>query len=61
MNDFQLCLKGKDFKGAGGMGRESSHYIYKQFDKVLNMEKVTGIRVAGKYIDLKSASFETMK
>lgn len=61
MNDFQLCLKGKDFKGAGGMGRESSHYIYKQFDKVLDMEKVTGIRVAGKYIDLKSASFETMK
>lgn len=59
--NFQLRLKGKDFKGTGGMGAISSDYIYEQFDKILDMEKVTGIRVAGQYIDLKSASFETMK
>lgn len=61
LDNFQLLLKGKDFKGTGGMGSVHSECIYEQFDKVLDMEKVTGIRVAGKYIDLKSASFETMK
>lgn len=61
LDNFQLLLKGKDFKGTGGMGSVDSECIYEQFDKVLDMEKVTGIRVAGKYIDLKSASFETMK
>ncbi len=61
VDNFQLRLKGKDFKGTGGMGAISSDYIYEQFDKILDMEKVTGIRVAGQYIDLKSASFETMK
>lgn len=61
LDNFQLLLKGKDFKGTGGMGSVDSECVYEQFDKVLDMEKVTGIRVAGKYIDLKSASFETMK
>lgn len=61
LDAFYLCLKGKDFKDIGGMGNVSSDCIYEQFDKILDVGKVTGIRVAGKYIDLKSLPFEAIE
>lgn len=61
LDTFSLCLKGKDFRNTGGMGNVSSDCIYEQFDKVLDVKKVTGIQVAGQYIDLKSLSYETLE
>jgi len=61
LDSVVLRLGGKDFDGMGGMGNISTDYVYGQFDKVLDLEKVTGTRVAGKYIDLKSVSYDTVK
>ena len=45
----------------GGIGFGEGDYLFAQFDKVLDVEKVTGVRVAGKYIDLKSVSYENVQ
>lgn len=54
LDSIALCLDGKDFDGEGGMGSVGRNHVYGQFDKVLNLEKLTGARIAGKHIDLKS-------
>lgn len=61
LDTVALCLDGKVFDCMGGMGNGGRDYVYRQFDKVLNLEKVTGTRVAGKYIDLKSVPYDTVK
>ena len=61
LDTFTLCLDGKDFDGMGGIGFGEGDYLFAQFDKVLDVEKVTGVRVAGKYIDLKSVSYENVQ
>lgn len=58
LDDVALCLGDEEFDGQGGMGMTGENNIYDQFDKVLDFEKFTGIRVAGKYIDLKSVPYE---
>ena len=60
LDTFALCLDGRDFDGMGGMGYGSESYLFAQFDKILEVDKVTGVRAAGKYIDLKSVSYETL-
>lgn len=43
------------------MGSIGGYNLYDQFDKVLDLEKLTGICVAGKYIDLKDVSYENVQ
>lgn len=61
LDSIALCLDGKDFDGEGGMGSVGRNHVYGQFDKVLNLEKLTGARIAGKHIDLKSVPYDTEK
>lgn len=61
LDTYGLCLGDQDFEGMGGISFGDGDYLFAQFDKVLEMEKVTGVRVAGKYIDLKSASYDTIQ
>lgn len=61
LDTYALCLDAKDFDGMGGMGLIGENNIFAQFDKVLDVEKVTGVRVAGKYIDLKPVSYENVR
>lgn len=61
LDTYALCMDGKDFDGMGGISFGDGDYLFAQFDKVLDMEKVTGIRVAGQYIDLTSVSYETVQ
>lgn len=61
LSTYDLCLDGKDFDGMGGGSSAGKDSLSVQFDKVLDLEKVTGARVAGKYIDLTSVSYETVQ
>ncbi len=54
-----LRLGDKDFDGIGGMGMTGGDVLYEQFDKILDLEKVSGVRVAGKYVDLTAVPYET--
>jgi len=35
--------------------------LFEQFDKILDLEQLSGIRVAGKYVDLTAEPYETSK
>lgn len=61
LDTYDLCLDGKDFDGMGGSSGVGEDYLNAQFDKVLDLDKVTGVRVAEEYIDLKDVSYETVK
>ena len=63
LDTYALCLDDKDFDGMGGIsfGSGDGDYLFAQFNKVLDVEKVAGARVAGQYIDLTSVSYETVQ
>lgn len=61
LDNVAFCLGDEEFDGLGGMGMTTQNNIYDQFGKVLDLEKLTGVRVAGKYIDLKSVAYETVQ
>lgn len=63
LDTYALCLDDKDFEGMGDIsfGSGDGDYLFAQFNKVLDVEKVTGARVAGQYIDLTSVSYETVQ
>lgn len=56
-----LRLGDKDFDGDGGMGMTGGSGLFEQFDKILDLEQLSGIRVAGKYVDLTAEPYETSK
>lgn len=57
---YYLCLDGEDFDGVGGgISTTADDYLDEQFDKVLDLEKVTGARIGGQYIDLTDVSYDT--
>ncbi|MDE6850894.1 MAG: DUF4179 domain-containing protein [Lachnospiraceae bacterium] len=58
LDSFSFCLGDKEFEGMGGMGIGEKNSLYEQFNQVLDFEKMTGIRVAGKYIDLQSVPYD---
>lgn len=55
-----LFVNGKEFHGDGGMGLSGKNDIYNQFDKVLDLNRVNGCQIAGKYIDLEDCTYETL-
>lgn len=61
LDTFALCLDGEDFDGMGGMGISSDKDLFAQFDKVLDLDKVSGVRVGGQYIDLTSVAYKTLQ
>lgn len=61
LDGIRLCLGDKDFDGWGGMGAGGIDGVYQQFGKVLDLEKLTGARIAGKHIDLESVPYDTVK
>lgn len=61
LDTYDLCLDGKDFDGMGGGSSAGENYLSSHFDKVLNLDKVTGVRVGGQYIDLTSATYENLQ
>ena len=61
LNAMALRLDDKDFDVMSGVSLIGGDTLYKQLDKVLDLEEVRGVRVAGKYIDLTALSYETIK
>lgn len=61
LDSLYFRLEDKDFDGIGGMGMNGEKNLFRQFDKILDLEEVRGVRIAGKYIDLTDLAYETVK
>lgn len=61
LDSIYFKLEDGYFDGIGGMGNNGEKNLFRQFDKILDLEEVRGVRIAGKYIDLTDLAYETVK